>query len=83
MFTGSISLGSFKKIPLAIHWSAVLIAVLIGSSLVTAYGVVPGVLGVIAFLGSIISHELGHALTARRFGVRTESIDLWALGGIA
>lgn len=83
MFTGSISLGSFKKIPLAIHWSAVLIAVLVGSSLVNAYGVAPGVLAVVAFLGSILAHELGHALTARRFGVRTESIDLWALGGIA
>jgi Zn-dependent protease len=83
MFAGSISLGSFKKIPMSIHWSAALIAVLIGSNLVGVYGVAPGVFGVLAFLGSIIAHELGHALTARRYGVRTESIDLWALGGIA
>jgi Zn-dependent protease len=41
------------------------------------------VVGTIAFLISILLHEFGHALTARRFGVETSSIQLWALGGVA
>ena len=43
----------------------------------------PAVVGTVAFLVSILLHEFGHALTARRFGVDTESIQLWALGGVA
>jgi Zn-dependent protease len=40
-------------------------------------------LGVVAFMISILLHELAHALTARRYGVQTKSIELWALGGMA
>jgi Zn-dependent protease len=38
-----------------------------------------------AFLlfGSIVLHELGHALSARREGIGTSSIDLWFFGGLA
>ena len=32
---------------------------------------------------SIVAHEYGHALTARRYGVQIEGIDLWLLGGVA
>jgi Zn-dependent protease len=35
------------------------------------------------FFGSIILHELGHALAARREGIETVGIDLWFFGGIA
>lgn len=35
------------------------------------------------FFGSLIVHELGHALVGRRFGIQTVSIDLWLLGGVA
>ena len=40
-------------------------------------------IGVVGFLTSILAHEFGHALVARRYGVETEGIDLWALGGVA
>src|SRR3954451_20558909 len=33
------------------------------------------------FFGSIVLHELGHALAARRMGIDTLSIDLWFFGG--
>ncbi|MGZ4387197.1 MAG: site-2 protease family protein [Gaiellaceae bacterium] len=32
---------------------------------------------------SILAHEFGHALVARRRGVKIEEIDLWLLGGVA
>ena len=47
------------------------------------FGLHAAIVGTIAFLISILLHEFGHALTARRFGVETESIQLWALGGVA
>lgn len=32
---------------------------------------------------SVLIHEFGHALTARAYGVKTERVTLWFLGGIA
>ena len=35
------------------------------------------------FFGSIVLHELGHALEARRNGIDVEGVDLWIFGGFA
>ena len=35
------------------------------------------------FFVSLVLHEFGHALAARREGIEIESIDLWFFGGIA
>ncbi len=32
---------------------------------------------------SILAHEFGHAIVARRHGIEVEEIDLWLLGGVA
>jgi Zn-dependent protease len=52
----------------------------LGGSRTTAYLV--AVASVLSFFASLVLHELGHALAARRSGLQVAGIDLWALGGI-
>lgn len=42
-----------------------------------------GVTVAFAFFGSIVLHEFGHAVVARRNGIGILGIDLWLLGGLA
>ncbi len=41
------------------------------------------VAGVFLFFASLVLHELGHALVARREGIAINGIDLWFFGGVA
>src|SRR5271168_5258114 len=52
----------------------------LGGSRTTAYLV--AVASVLSLFASLILHELGHALVARRNGLTVGGIDLWAFGGI-
>jgi Zn-dependent protease len=83
MFTGSLQVGRVAGIPVRVHWTILLVAALFGTSLARVLGVVAGGIAILAFFLTILAHEFGHALVARRYGVETESIDLWALGGVA
>src|SRR5579862_8547080 len=45
--------------------------------------VINGLTLIVALFGIVILHEMGHALTARRFGIRTRDITLLPIGGVA
>jgi Zn-dependent protease len=93
--TASIRFGRIAGIPVGASWSALLIAALIAWSLASSLlpvevpGLVPaaywlaGLAGAGLFLGSLLAHEIGHALVARRAGLRVRGITLWLLGGVA
>ncbi len=91
----SLRLGSVSGIPVGINWGLLLIAAFYMLNL--AVGILPAtapgasgvtywlyaLVGVVAFFGSILAHELGHSIVAQRNGIRVRAITLWMLGGVA
>ena len=80
-------IGTFTGIGIYAHWT--LLAMLAGIfgwflwvsfSLTTALAVL---LLVSTLFGCVILHELGHALTAKHFGIKTLDITMYPIGGVA
>jgi len=71
----------FVVLFILIYWLAGRFQDSIGGSPTESYLV--AVAAVLLFFASIVLHELGHALAARREGIATTAIDLWFFGGIA
>jgi Zn-dependent protease len=72
----------FVVLFLMIYWLSGLFSdLLVGYSNTTAYAI--AVSGALLFFLSLIAHELGHAVVARRNGIGVTSIELWFFGGLA
>lgn len=81
----SFRLGAFAGIPVRIHWLfLVLVAlVLLQNGMAAGSAAALGSLTLLGILfGSVVLHEFGHAIVARRFGARIVDITLWPLGGL-
>lgn len=79
----SFYLFSFKGIPFRAHWLLLIFLLfrIFRDSNPLAFKYNLAIAGI--FLISVIVHELGHALTARRVGATAKEIVLWPLGGLA
>lgn len=90
----TLSLGHIAGVRVGLHWSVLgIVAILVSLALARWPVVVPGyswiayaiaaVTTAVLFVGSLLAHELAHAVVARREGVEVGGITLWLLGGIA
>jgi Zn-dependent protease len=81
----SLRLGRAFGIPLFVHPTFLLIILwaLYSTRAHGLFAVAFVVAGVLAVFGCVLLHELGHALMARYFGIRTRDITLYPIGGVA
>lgn len=89
----SIPLGRWFGVPVGAHWSVVLALAIITQ--IVAVTVLPatapghpmiaywsvGAASAVAFLVSLLAHELAHSVVAKRHDVGVRRVDLWLLGG--
>ncbi len=83
-----IRLLTFRGVPIRLHATAIFLALIVVVTVVpaargtmTRLTVAIGVI-VIVFV-SILLHELGHVYAGQAFGIGTEEVTLWGLGGMA
>jgi len=74
-------------IDIYIHATFLLLIYLVGISCWNQHGTVAAVISGVGFILAlfccVVLHEFGHSLTARRYGIRTRSITLLPIGGVA
>jgi Zn-dependent protease len=91
----TVRLGRIAGIEIGAHWSLAIVFVLISWTLadqvlpqmvpgesINAYWLV-ALIAALIFYFSLLAHEMGHALVARRLGVSVDGITLWIFGGVA
>jgi Zn-dependent protease len=83
----SLKLGKLLGIDVYFHFTFLLLLVFLGfvywRSTQNVEAALRGVAFIVALFGCVVLHELGHALMARRYGIRTRDITLLPIGGIA
>jgi Zn-dependent protease/CBS domain-containing protein len=91
----SFNIGRIAGIRIGVNWSWLIVFALIvwtlestvfpasNPHLATATYLAMAIVAAILFFVSLLLHELGHALQAKRDGVEIEGITLWLFGGVA
>ena len=92
---GDLKLGRLGGVEVRINWSWLVVFVLIVWSLASeifpaqneglsdAAYLAMAVVAALLFFASLLLHELGHAIQARREGMEIDGITLWLFGGVA
>ena len=80
-------LGKFASIDVYVHATFLLLIGWVGYSHWLEHRnwgeVLNGILFILALFVCVILHEYGHALTARKYGIKTRDITLYPIGGVA
>ncbi len=80
-------IGSLAGIGVYVHATFLILLAWVGAHYYLPHAswwdVARGQLFVVAIFSVVVLHELGHALAARRFGIRTRDITLLPIGGMA
>src|SRR5258708_2470168 len=91
----TFSLGRIGGIRIGVNWSVLAIVALLAYGLAAgqfpaaapgrpaAEYVAAAIVTAVAYMGSLLAHELAHSLVARRNGVQVEGITLWLLGVVS
>jgi Zn-dependent protease/predicted transcriptional regulator len=83
----SLYIGKIAEIRLLLHWTFLILVLWIGFAQIFRGGSINDALysmgTILAVFAIVVLHELGHALTARRYGIQTRKILLLPIGGIA
>lgn len=82
----SITLGRIGGIKVRLHVTFLLLLawIAIGNYLAGGWPAATRALAfILGIFGSVFLHELGHAMAARRYGIRTPDITLLPIGGVA
>src|SRR5262245_39212820 len=91
MLRRALTVGRIAAIPIRLHWSWIAALLVIVGMLSYLYADVAGRSGAwllaaaagLLLCVSVVLHELGHALVARRYGFTVRGIVLFAIGGVA
>lgn len=84
---GAFKIGTLAGIEVFVHWSFGLLLLYVAFSAFKDGAATAEILFslalVLAIFGCVTLHELGHALAARRYGIKTRDIILLPIGGVA
>ncbi len=84
--TWSFSLGRLLGSELRVHVTFFLLLAWVGFAAYSSGGwpaAIDNIVFVLALFACVVAHEFGHALMARRYGIKTPDITLLPIGGLA
>jgi Zn-dependent protease/predicted transcriptional regulator len=80
---GTIRFLVISGIPIRLHFSFLLLVVFLAFWALAERDAISEALVILTLFGCVVLHELGHAFTARIYGVRTLEIVMFLIGGVA
>jgi Zn-dependent protease/CBS domain-containing protein len=81
--SGSLSTLRLFGVPVRFHFTFIFLLLFLIMLGAEGRSSLRSVLYVVALFGSVILHEMGHALVSRHYGIRTYEIVLFPIGGVA